>query len=195
METEEPDPLPKEPQGPALPSWVPVLIGVVLVSIAGLAVWTGLRYRASPAEKAIGKSGARAFEVESGGAPGEPQAGDSRVSPGDAPAAASPDPESAARVSITGGPRGIESAIRYRARRGAWFSVDPPGALIFINEQQIGPANQFAAPEEAYEFPDEGKFSVRIVAPDHNDELLIITTDPEAPDEVVKITRRLVKSD
>lgn len=39
MDNEAPD------AAPPMPGWVPVLIGVLLVLIAGLAVWTGLRYR------------------------------------------------------------------------------------------------------------------------------------------------------
>src|SRR5436190_18639758 len=33
-----------EPEAPALPPWVPVAIGVILVAFAALAVFTGLRY-------------------------------------------------------------------------------------------------------------------------------------------------------
>ena len=31
--------------GPAMPRWVPIVIGVVLVTMAALAVYTGLRFR------------------------------------------------------------------------------------------------------------------------------------------------------
>ena len=46
--SEPPVELPRErhaPEEPHLPRWVPALIGAVLVIIAGLAVYTGLRYR------------------------------------------------------------------------------------------------------------------------------------------------------
>jgi hypothetical protein len=190
MADEDPaPPPPAEPESSGLPSWVPILIGVVLVALAALAVWTGMRYRATPLERAgIGRPGTQ--DAGRGGAPGEPQAGASRVMPGEIPEAQPADP-SRARVSVTGGPQGIQTTIRYTARRGAYFHVEPADALLFVNEQQIGPANQFASADQAYEFPEEGKFSIRVVAPGHADELLVIHTDPNARDEVVRITQKL----
>jgi hypothetical protein len=46
--TEQPNELSRErhpPEALAMPGWVPTTIGVVLVAMAALAVWTGLRYR------------------------------------------------------------------------------------------------------------------------------------------------------
>ena len=181
----------EEPESPPLPGWVPVLIGGVLVAIAGLAVWTGLRYRSAPEERVQSLGASARVGLQRTGAPGEPLPGSSRIFPGDAPPAETPEPADRSRVSITGGPQGVETTVRYRARRGVYFQVDPPDSIVFINEQQIGPANQFASPDEAYEFADEGKFSIRLVAPDGSDDLLIITTDPAAPEEVVRIARKI----
>ena len=82
--------------------------------------------------------------------------------------------------------------MRYTARRGAIFEVEPEEALIFVNDAQIGLANQFGGPDEIYEFPSEGKFTVRITAPGHRDEQLILTAAPNSTTEVVRITRKLI---
>src|SRR5687768_15982352 len=62
-----------------IPKWVPVLIGVVLVSLAALAVYTGLRYR-EPDTLTTHVQPRRAEPSPRGSAPpGEPDAGASRV--------------------------------------------------------------------------------------------------------------------
>ena len=49
---------------PAMPRWVPIAIGVVLVLIAALAVWTGIRYRHPTLANGIVKS--RLYRLEQG---------------------------------------------------------------------------------------------------------------------------------
>jgi hypothetical protein len=180
---------------PSLPPWVPVMIGVVLVALAGLAVYTGLRSRAAPDER-ISTRRPSGGPVERGGAPGEPQAGASRVLHGEGgesiPLPAPTDTGNLARVAITGDRGGVSSTVRYAARRGAMFSIEPADATVFVNDHQIGPANQFSSPDQAYEFPEEGKFTVRLMAPGFRDETLIITADPLAEDEVVRVVRKMV---
>ncbi|MFN2443557.1 MAG: hypothetical protein ABR517_12805, partial [Thermoanaerobaculia bacterium] len=61
-----------------MPRWVPLLIGAVLVVIAALAVYTGVRYRGGPIGRAFERATATVTPPE-GGPPGEPQPGASRV--------------------------------------------------------------------------------------------------------------------
>lgn len=175
-----------------LPAWISVLIGVVLVSLAALAAYTGFRYRTRTDERpAVARSAPRA--IEQSGAPGEPQAGAARAgSIGDEiPAAQPADQGRMPRVEITGGPGGVVSTVRYTARRGAVFAIEPEDALVSVNNLQIGPANQFSGPDEIYEFPDAGKYEVRITAPGYRDEHIILTADPNSTTEVVRIARRM----
>lgn len=194
---EEPREAPKpDPEGePAqeLPGWIALLIGVVLVCLAALAAYTGLRYRSKAEDRPIASREPRT-PIEQAGAPGEPQAGAARVGqPGEnVPSAEPAEQGRVPRVEITGGPAGVVSTIRYTARRGAIFAVQPNDAIIFVNEEQIGLANQFGGPDEIYEFPAAGKYTVRIAAPGHRDESLILTADPNSSTEVVRITRKLM---
>src|SRR5688572_18243924 len=70
--------VPPEPAGPPMPRWIPVLIGLVLVAIAGLAVFTGLRNRddGTMAEHVRPRTDRRA---NTPAPPGEPGAGASLV--------------------------------------------------------------------------------------------------------------------
>ena len=89
--TEEPrPPAPDEPslrpapeEAPLMPPWVPALIGVVLVAMAALAVYTGIRYRSPTLANAVvtPRRPARAMTGGSG-PPGEPEPGASLVFPG-----------------------------------------------------------------------------------------------------------------
>src|SRR5437660_10004961 len=81
--TEEPHRPPDET--PAMPRWVPGVIGVVLVAMAALAVYTGLRYRTPTLANGVVKSRRPARAMTGGaGPPGEPEPGASLVVPGDA---------------------------------------------------------------------------------------------------------------
>lgn len=177
-----------------LPRWISVLIGVVLVSLAALAAYTGFRYRSRTEDRpAVARSGPAA--IEQAGAPGEPQAGGARAGSIDdgVPSAQPADQGRMPRVEITGGPDGVVSTVRYTARRGAVFAIEPEDALVSVNNLQIGPANQFGGPDEIYEFPDAGKYEVRITAPGYRDEHIILTADPDSTTEVVRIARRMAK--
>ena len=55
---------------PPMPGWVPLLIGVVLVLIAALAVWTGIRYRHPTLANGIVKSRRPPRPMTGAGPPG-----------------------------------------------------------------------------------------------------------------------------
>ena len=59
---------------PLMPRWVPAAIGVVLVAMAALAVYTGLRYREPTLANGVVKSRRPVRAMTSGGGPpGEPE--------------------------------------------------------------------------------------------------------------------------
>ncbi|MEO8216455.1 MAG: hypothetical protein ABI718_05175 [Acidobacteriota bacterium] len=193
----EPPPLRPDPDGDSgetasLPGWVPVLIGVVLASMALLAVFTGLRYRTRTEDRpVVHRTVTAGREFESAGAPGEPEPGASRSLHGaigaSVPDPAAPDTGESTRVTITGGKEGVISTYQASARRGMTFAVTPSDAVVYVNEQEIGTANQFSGPEGTYEFANEGKFTIRFVAPGYDDSVYIITADSKAADETVVI--------
>ncbi len=193
---EIPESKPEVEQVQQMPRWIGLLIGVVLVSLAALAAYTGLRYRSPAAERSVvsRQSGGGAFQ---GGAPGAPQAGGARV--GEAgeniPDAQPADQGRQPRVEITGGPDGVASTVRYTASRGAAFVVEPSDASIYVNDEQIGLANQFSGPDEVYEFPAPGKYTVRIVAPGHREETVILTAAPSSSTEIARITRKMIRKE
>ena len=75
------------PDQPVLPSWVPTVIGIVLVLMAGLAVYTGLRYRNPTLANGIIKTRRPPRAMTGGGPPGEPEPGASLVFAENAPTA------------------------------------------------------------------------------------------------------------
>lgn len=182
-----------EPVQP-LPRWIALLIGVVLVALAALAAYTGLRYRSPAAERPLASRQNGVGGLQQGGAPGEPQAGGARVGEvgENVPAAEPADTGRRPRIEITGGPDGVVSTVRYTARRAAVFAIVPDTATINVNDEQIGLANQFRGPDDVYEFPAAGKYTVRISAPGHRDEVVILTADPSSSTEVVRISRKLM---
>ncbi|HUF17293.1 MAG TPA: hypothetical protein VMS12_04520 [Thermoanaerobaculia bacterium] len=194
---EQPRDLPQsDPEGEPvqqLPRWIALLIGIVLVSLAALAAYTGLRYRSAPEDRPIA-SRQGGDGIRQGGAPGAPQAGESRV--GEAgeniPDAEPPDRGRRPRIEITGGPDGVFSTVRYTASRAAVFAVEPDTATVFVNGEQIGQASQFRGPDDVYEFAAPGKYNIRIAAPGHRDETVILTADPGSSTEVVRISRKLI---
>lgn len=174
----------------ALPRWIPVAIALVLVAIGAIAVYTGWHWRAPVGERQPllpGRAGAGG-EV---GAPGEPEAGASRVLHGDAgdtvPAPNAPAPNDRAKVVITGDARGMTEQVRLSVRRGLITQVVPPDAIVYVNDQAIGEANQFATAETVYEFANPGSYNIRLAAPGHKDVEYVITADPEANVEVAVI--------
>src|SRR6267378_1818100 len=71
------------PDEPHLPSWVPTLIGIVLVALAALAVYTGVRYHNPTLADGIIRGKPAPNAAHGGGPPGEPGPGASLIFPGD----------------------------------------------------------------------------------------------------------------
>src|SRR2546428_11638472 len=125
--TEQPPEPPRErhvPEEPGLPSWVPTAIGIVLVIMAALAVYTGLRYRNPTLANGIIRTRRPPRAMTGGGPPGEPEPGSSLMFPENAPTASEPVPERA-RAEITGGPGGVIGDVRTSPRRGPLRHVVP----------------------------------------------------------------------
>src|SRR5689334_5646083 len=142
------DPLPPDSQheseGASMPRWVPILIGAVLVIMAALAVYTGMRYRDDAT--LTQQVHPRRDRGMTSAPPGEPGAGASLVvhdSAGEdnTPAANAP-VQGSSRAVITGGPGGIESTMRIWARRGMQLDVTPAESMVYVNDVPVGHANQ-----------------------------------------------------
>lgn len=178
---------------PVMPKWVPALIGLVLIVMASLAVYTGLRYRNPPLANGIIKIRRPARPMTGGGAPGEPGPGGSLVLPGDSGDNA-PSPNtpiaSRARAEISGSRGGITSTLHYTARRGMTLNIVPDDAMIYVNDTPVGVASQLHAP---YEFPAAGSYTVRIAAPGYHDQQFIVTASDSATPEVVTVSLALKK--
>lgn len=182
-----------------LPRWVPVVIGVTLVAMAALALYTGMFHRAqSIGTTLLSKTHVRKSESRPhSGAPGEPEPGASRVFHGDAGDAvpvANPAVKDSSRVAITGGgTSGVVPVVRLAARRGVMFQVEPPDALVLVNDQAIAVARQHSTAEDIYEFPEEGSYTIRIVAPGYRNAEFVITATADAREEVAVIRAVLKK--
>ena len=196
--TTEPPPQEPEPQSEPLPRWIPVMIGAVLVAMAGLAVYTGMRFRESGNTFTnIVKPRRVTGPAPAAAPPGEPQPGASLVYPGE-DAANTPNANAPvtgrARAEITGGGTGgVQSTLRMTARRGMILLVDPPDAMVYVNELLIGQANQFDKTDEVYDFPAPGSYTIRISAPGYHDRQFIVTAADNATAEVARIATTLVK--
>lgn len=178
-----------------MPAWVPALIGVVLVAMAGLAVYTGLRYRNPTLAGGIIKARRAARPITNIGAPGEPEPGASLVLPGDAAdntPAARESVTGRARAEITGTGQSISSTVRMWARRGLMTNVVPPDAIVSVNDVMIGQASQFNSPDEVYDFAAPGSYTVRISAPGYRDQQFIVTVAENAKAEIAKLDVKLV---
>jgi hypothetical protein len=182
--TEQP-PVPSEPlREPAasdqtrLPRWVPALIGVVLVMMAALAVYTGIRFRNPTLANGIIKN-RRPPRMTGGGPPGEPEPGASLVFPENSPTA--------------GGPS-VAGAVQMSARRGLIVNVTPEDAIVYVNGVAIGEARQFNTVDKVYDFPAEGPYTVRIVAPGFKDAQYVINANENAQLEIARIDARLQRS-
>jgi hypothetical protein len=192
--TDEPHP-PDEP--PVMPRWVPGVIGIVLVAMAALAVYTGLRYRTPTLANGVVKSRRPARAMTGGaGPPGEPEPGASLVFPGDA-ADNAPTAHDAvtgrARAEITGTGHGITSTVRIWARRGMMTNVVPDDAMVSVNDLVIGQAKQFDKPDEIYDFPAPGSYTIHISAPGYKDQQFIVTVADDAKQEIAKLDVKLAK--
>jgi hypothetical protein len=192
--TDEPHP-PDEP--PVMPRWVPGVIGIVLVAMAALAVYTGLRYRTPTLANGVVKSRRPARAMTGGaGPPGEPEPGASLVFPGDA-ADNAPTARDAvtgrARAEITGTGHGISSTVRIWARRGMMTNVVPDDAMVSVNDLVIGQAKQFDKPDEIYDFPAPGSYTIHISAPGYKDQQFIVTVAEDAKQEIARLDVKLAK--
>ena len=182
--TEQP-PVPSEParerhasDQTGLPRWVPTLIGVVLVVMAGLAVYTGIRFRNPTLANGIIKN-RRPPRMTGGGPPGEPEPGASLVFPENSPTA--------------GGPA-VVGAIQMSARRGLITNVIPEDAMLYVNGVAIGEVRQFNTVDKVYDFPAEGPYTVRIVAPGYKDAQFVINANENAQLEIARIDARLERA-
>jgi hypothetical protein len=180
-----------EPASPGMPRWVPVLIGGLLVALAALAVFTGLRYRDS--NTMTEHVPLRRERPTASAPPGEPGAGASRVMHGEADVApnANAPVTGQARAVITGGPGGVQSVVRIWARRGMVLDVTPADAMVYVNGMLIGHANQFDTTDEIYDFAEPGSYTVRILAPSGAEKTFIVTAANEAEQDVARIEAEL----
>jgi hypothetical protein len=195
--TEQPPPhREREPedQPEPMPAWVPVAIGLVLVTLAALAVITGIRYRGDQTLVRMVQPRQRAVRTTAPAPPGEPEPGASLMFPGDSnvPQAREPAPGSS-RAEITGGPGGVSAALRLAARRGMRTNITPSDAVVYVNDVAIGQAAQFDSEDEEYDFAAPGSYTVRLIAPGYKERDFIITASDNAKDEVARIEVKLEK--
>jgi hypothetical protein len=192
--TEEPH---RPDETPVMPRWVPGVIGIVLVAMAALAVYTGLRYRTPTLANGVVKSRRPARAMTGGaGPPGEPEPGASLMFPGDAADNAPTASEAVngrARAEITGTGHGITSTVRIWARRGMMTNVVPEDALVSVNDLVIGQAKQFDKPDEIYDFPAPGSYTIHISAPGFKDQQFIVTVSDDAKQEIARLDVKLAK--
>lgn len=171
-----------------MPRWVPILIGIVLVLIGALAVWTGIRYRHPTLANGIVKSRRAPRPMTGAGPPGEPEPGSSLMFPGESPTASAPI-AGRTRVEISGGgTQGVSAVMRLWARRGMSVNATPDDAIVYVNDTPIGQASQWTG---VYEFAQPGSYTVRIVAPGYKEQMYVVTAAENARDEVATITTKL----
>ena len=202
-ETPQSDPAAREHRQPAdepvaFPRWVPVLIGAVLLAIAGLAVFTGLRYRDNTLANGIIRARHQPSPSASagGGPPGEPAAGASLMFPGesgDNVPNANPAVSGRARAEMTNGPNGVSATVRMWARRGMMVKAVPNDAMVYVNDTPVGPSTQLDSPDEFYEFPAPGSYTVRLTAPGYQERTFTVTASETAKDEIAVIDVTLKK--
>jgi len=172
-----------------MPRWVPVLIGVVLVAIAALAVYTGLRGQDD--DTLLAKVRPRRQQANTPAPPGEPGAGASLVLHGaqgeNTPAANEP-VQGQSRAVVTGGPGGVSSTMRAWARRGMVLNVLPEDTMVHVNDMPIGQVSQLNTMDEAYEFAAAGSYTVKLVAPSGAEKTYVVTASEDAKEDVVRIS-------
>lgn len=167
-----------------MPRWIPVLIGIVLVTLGALAVFTGLRYREETILSHVPQRKARPTAPAPGGEPG---AGASLVLPENTPVANEP-VTGTARTMITGGPGGIQTMPRFWARRGVVLNVLPEETLVYVNELPIGQVRQFNSMDEVYDFAEPGSYNVRLVAPSGAEKTFVVTAADDAKQDIARIS-------
>ena len=174
---------------PVMPSWVPISIGLVLVTIAGLAVYTGIRYQNETLVDRIIKPHRNTRT------PANPPAGSTLVFPGEGsestPDAREPVP-ARTRAEITGGgANAVTATLRMTARRGMLTRVFPEDTMVFVNDVAIGEAQQHNSQDEAWDFPSPGSYTVRFVAPGYEERVFVVTVSENAKSELAVIDARL----
>jgi hypothetical protein len=185
----EPEGGPAEPS--PLPRWIPVAIGVALVAMGALAIYTGLHYRddATITDHVRPRDQRRAGPAP----PGEPGAGASLVLPGESgenrPVAGKP-VTGQARVVISGDPTGVQGTPRLWARRGMVLDVLPEDAMVYVNDLPIGQVRQFNTPDEVYDFAEPGSYRVRIVSSEGAERTFIVTAADDAQDDIARVSAR-----
>ena len=175
-----------------MPRWVPILIGAVLVIMAALAVYTGIRYRDD--DTLVDRVGTRREPAVTNAPPGEPEAGASRVmhgGEGDNTPSANEPVAGTARAVISGGPGGVETTVRIWARRGMLLQIAPAEAMIYVNDTLVGHASQFDTEDEIYEFPAPGSYTVRVVSPAGRQKTYVVTAADDAQQDVAHIKAAL----
>ena len=176
-----------------MPRWVPVLIGGILVVMAGFAVYTGLRTRDDDTILAHVRP-QRQQQANTPAPPGEPGAGASLVLHGEAgentPAANDP-VRGQSRAMVQGGPGGVSSVVRIWARRGMVLNVLPDDTLVYVNDLPIGQVKQFNTMDEAYEFAAAGSYTVKLVAPSGTEKTYVVTAAEDAQQDVARISAEM----
>lgn len=179
------------PEPEIMPRWVPILIGLVLLTMAGLAVFTGFRFRQDDFARITRRVTRTPAGAPAPAPPGEPDAGGSRVmSNGGAPAA-NEAVSGSSRAVISGGAGGVESTVRMWARRGLAVHATPPDALVYVNDMLAGHASQFDTAEEIYEFAEPGSYTIRVNAPGFKERQYIVTAAENADADVATIEVKL----
>src|SRR5687768_13479704 len=190
------DPNPEHSHAPhepsPMPRWVPILIGAILVVMAALAVYTGMR---SDDDTILAHVRPRRQQAANSPAPpGEPGAGASLVLHGasgeNTPAANEP-VRGQSRAVVTGGPGGVSSVVRIWARRGMVLNVMPDDTMVYVNELPIGQVKQFNTMDEAYEFATAGSYNVKLVAPSGAEKTYIVTASDDAQHDVARISEKM----
>ena len=73
-------------------------------------------------------------------------------------------------------------------------NVVPDDAVVYVNGVAIGEAKQFNNVDKVYDFPAEGSYTVRLVAPGYKEAQYVITASDNATLEVARIDARLQRA-
>ena len=188
--TREPEREPIDDATP-MPRWVPVAIGVVLVTLAALAVVTGLRYRDQTLVRIVQPKPRRHARHRAGSA-GRAGAGRvahvSRRRANNVPPRTRADPRLVARGDHRRSRRCRGSAEIVGAPRNA-HERHAADAVVYVNDVAIGQANQFDSEDEEYDFAAPGSYTIRLVAPGYKERVFIVTAADNAKGEVAKDRR------
>ena len=155
------------------------MIGIVLVLMAALAVWTGLRYRNPTLAGSIIHPHRTPRAITGNGPGGELEPGASLVFPENSPTAGT--------GTTTGA--GVMSA-----RRALVTNVLPEDAMVYVNGVLIGQAKQFNAAHEGYDFPSAGSYTIKLTAPGYKDAQFVVNASDDAQQEIARLDVRLQRA-